>query len=161
MLKSGEDAALGIQDRLVQGSVAGNDDGQTRLVKDWLASLVERHNGISGTVYEPAGPDELALVVTHNVDDLESIRRIPRGEGIAGLAFERNALISTCAWNLGKERRTTPRYKFVDGAAIVAVPVHGAAGRVRAVVGITFRDDTVMDDAQLVAIDREAAALPG
>jgi L-methionine (R)-S-oxide reductase len=151
---------LGTHEGLVQGSEEGSEDAKAQLVKEWLATLVQRYNGISGTVYEPQGPDELMLVVTHNVDDTSNILRIPRGEGIAGLAFERNALISTCAFNLGKERRATPRYKFVDGTATIAVPVHGDAGRVRAVVGITFRDDMVMDDNELVAIDRAAAALP-
>jgi len=151
---------LGTHEGLVHIGEEDREGAKAQLVKDWLAKLVQRYNGVSGTVYEPQGQDELQLIVTHNVDDTSGIQRIPRGEGIAGLAFERNALISTCAYHLGKERRATPRYKFVDGAATIAVPVHGEAGRVRAVVGITFRDDMVMDDSQLVAIDRAAAALP-
>jgi hypothetical protein len=79
---------------------------------------------------------------------------------MAGLALERNAAISSCNIQTDASGQVRPGARAVDAQAAVALPVHNAAGEVRAVVGIAFADERTISDADLAALADAAATLP-
>jgi L-methionine (R)-S-oxide reductase len=54
-----------------------------------------------------------------------------------------------------------PGARAVDARGAVALPVHDAAGAIRAVVGLAWMDERTLSDAEVAAIARDAASLPG
>jgi hypothetical protein len=53
-----------------------------------------------------------------------------------------------------------PGAKAVDAQAAVAIPVHSAAGSLRAVVGIAFMGERDFSEQELKAFEASAASLP-
>ena len=127
----------------------------------WLQDFVRGHGGVAGTVHRVEDGD-LVLEAAFNIP--EPVRRvtgrIPRGKGMAGLALERNAPVSTC--NLKTDATGDVRLgaKAVDAKAAVALPVRDSVGGVRAVVGIAYPDERDLSDAQLAELTESAARLP-
>lgn len=132
-------------------------------VGQWLREFVARHGGVAGTVHLHRDEGVLELAAAHNIPPQvqEVTARIPRGKGMAGLALERDEPISTCNLQTDTSGNVKPGAKAVGAQAAVALPVHDAAGRVRAVVGIAFMGEREMSEAELAAIGRAAAELPG
>jgi len=128
----------------------------------WLQSFVRDNKGMAGTVHRRSGPDELALAAAVNIPPpVQAIVNIvPRGKGMAGLAFDRNEPISTCNIQTDVSGQVRPGAKAVNAQAAVALPVHDAKGSVRAIVGIAFRDEKTLTEAELAALARAAASLP-
>lgn len=127
----------------------------------WLRGFIEGHGGVAGTVHAlEAG--ELALKASVNIPPkvVEVTRRIPRGKGMAGLAWERNEPVSTCNLKTDTSGDVRPGAKAVDANAAVALPVHDAAGAVRGVVGIAFMGERDMEDAELGTLGAEAEQAP-
>jgi hypothetical protein len=53
-----------------------------------------------------------------------------------------------------------PGARAVDGKAAVALPVRGAHGTVRAIVGPAWLDERELNEGELAKLDAEARALP-
>jgi len=127
-------------------------------VTDWLRRFLDRHGGSSGTVHViDGGTLHLAAAVNipQQVQDLTRV--IPRGRGMAGLAWERGAPVSTCNLKDDTSGDVRPGAKAVDATAAVAFPV---GSPVRAVVGIAWHDDRELDDAALAAVTGDVPDLP-
>jgi L-methionine (R)-S-oxide reductase len=128
----------------------------------WLETFVRESGGIAGTVHVLSSPDELSLAAAVHIPDFVKalVQKVPRGKGMAGLALERDAPISTCNIKTDDTGQVRPGARAVDAKAGVALPVHDAEGRVRAVVGVAFTDEKALSDAELAALTQAAASLP-
>lgn len=130
-------------------------------VDAWLQRFVREHGGVAGTVHGTQG-DALLLVAALNIP--EPVRRVtavvPRGKGMAGLALERNAPVTTCNLQTDTSGDVRPGARAVAAQAAAALPVHDPAGRVRAVVGIAFADERDLPADVLAGLARAAATLP-
>jgi hypothetical protein len=124
----------------------------------WLRTFLARHGGTSGTVHLTDG-DVLRLAAAVNIPDKvqEVTRVIPRGRGMAGLAWERGKPVSTCNLKEDTTGDVRPGAKAVDAKAAVAFPV---GTPVRAVVGIAWHDERDLDDTAVAAIAADAGDLP-
>jgi L-methionine (R)-S-oxide reductase len=131
------------------------------LLLAWLAPFVASHGGVAGTVHLRRG-DELVMSAAHNIP--EPVRRItavvPRGKGMAGLAFEQDRAISSCNIQTDTSGQVRPGAKAVGAQAAVAIPVHDAAGAVRAVVGIAFMREGEIPDDELARLRAAAEQAP-
>jgi L-methionine (R)-S-oxide reductase len=129
----------------------------------WLESFIRDHGGVAGTVHERVDAETLALTAAVNIPPpvQEIVRRIPKGKGMAGLAFEHNEPISTCNIKEDATGRVRPGAKAVNAQAAVAFPVLDAAGAVRAVVGIAYQGERDIDKAELDVLTAAAKTLPG
>ncbi len=129
--------------------------------KPWLTELLNAHGAVAGTVHIRCG-DELELVAAVNIPEqvVEIVRRVPRGKGMAGLALERNAPVSTCDLQTDTSGDVRPGARAVDAQAAVALPVRDEMGEVRATVGLAFAGDRVLEEAELDRLGKAAQALP-
>jgi L-methionine (R)-S-oxide reductase len=127
----------------------------------WLGQFIARHGGVAGTVHAIDG-DHLALRAAVNIPPpvLEVTRSIPSGKGMAGLAWERDAPVHTCNLKSDQSGDVRPGARAVDANAAVALPVHGAGGAVRGVVGIAWMGERDITEAELAALAAEAEAAP-
>ena len=130
-------------------------------VDAWLRRFLHEHGAVAGTVHGTRG-DTLELVAAVNIP--EPVRRVtavvPRGKGMAGLALERNAPVTTCNLQTDTSGDVRPGARAVAAQAAAALPVHDAAGHVRAVVGIAFGDERDLPEDVLAGLARAAATLP-
>ena len=127
----------------------------------WLRSFLSDHGGVAGTVHLLAG-DVLKLSSAVNIPPpvVKVTEIIPKGKGMAGLAWERNQPVATCNLKDDKSGDVRPGAKAVDAQAAVAIPVHSAAGALRAVVGIAFMGERDFSEQELKAFAASAASLP-
>lgn len=127
----------------------------------WLKSFLSDHGGIAGTVHLLEG-DVLKLASSVNIPPpvVKVTEIIPKGKGMAGLAWERNQPIATCNLKDDKSGDVRPGAKAVDAQAAVAIPVHSSAGALRAVVGIAFLGERDFSEQELKAFEASAASLP-
>ena len=127
----------------------------------WLQSFLQAHGAVAGSVHLVEG-DELRLAAAVNIPDkvLAVTQRIPRGKGMAGLALERNEPVSTCNLKTDDSGDVRPGAKAVDAKAAVALPVHGADGKVRATVGLAWMDERPLSDEDCARYAQAAEALP-
>lgn len=127
----------------------------------WLQRFVSAHGGVAGTVHVRNG-DALTLAAALNIPPpvIQKTQVIPRGKGMAGLAWERGRIVSTCDLTTDQTGDVQPGAKAVNAQAAAAIPVHDAAGDLRAVVGIAFLGERDFTAAELEGFARAAAALP-
>lgn len=130
-------------------------------MNNWLRDLLGRHAAVAGTVHV-VQDGVLAIKAAHNIPPKvqEVTAAIPIGKGMAGLAWQHDKPIQTCNLKDDNSGAVKPGAKAVDARAAVALPVHDGAGTVRAVVGLAWMDERVLDDATLAAIGKDAASLP-
>ncbi|KFG71540.1 GAF domain-containing protein [Streptomyces mutabilis] len=130
-------------------------------VKVWLREWLAARGGVAGCVHARRG-DELVLVDAVNipVPVLESVRRVPRGKGMAGLAFERGVPVTTCDLKTDTTGDVQPGAKAVDVNAAVAVPVWDAEGDLRGVVGIAYQGARAIGEGELAVLVQEARTVP-
>src|SRR5262245_54484185 len=128
----------------------------------WLETFVRDSGGIAGTVHMLTAPDELTLAAAVRIPDVvkQIVQRVPRGKGMAGLALERDEPISTCNIKTDDTGQVRPGARAVDAKAGVALPVHDAGGKVRAVVGIAFTDEKALSESELADLAKAAHSLP-
>ena len=133
----------------------------TRATYLWLQDFVRVNGGAAGTVHRVLNGD-LVLEAAFNIPEpvRQVTARIPRGKGMAGLALERNAPVSTCNLKTDTTGDVRPGAKAVDAKAAVAVPVRDSSGEVRAVVGIAYPDERDLSDAHMAELTQDAALLP-
>ncbi|MFD8572185.1 GAF domain-containing protein [Streptomyces sp. NPDC059639] len=127
----------------------------------WLRQWITDHGGVGGTVHARQG-DDMILTAAVNIPSsvTEVVRVVPRGKGMAGLAFEHDAPVSTCNLKTDDTGNVRPGARAVDAKAAVAIPVHDAAGKVRGVVGIAYLGERAMDDRELALLTEAAQAVP-
>jgi L-methionine (R)-S-oxide reductase len=128
----------------------------------WLDAFLHDHGGVAGTVHVRPPDGDLELAASVNIPPVVQniVRRIPIGKGMAGLAWERNEPVSTCNIKDDSSGKVRPGAKAVDAGAGVALPVHDGQGRVRAVVGIAYRDERTLTESELAALSQAAARVP-
>jgi L-methionine (R)-S-oxide reductase len=130
-------------------------------IGQWLRDLLGRHGAVAGSVHVVRG-DALAIVAAVNLPPkvVEITASIPSGKGMAGLAWQHDKPIQTCNLQDDDSGQVRPGAKAVDARGAVAMPVRAADGAVRAIVGLAWADERVLDDAQLAAIATDASSLP-
>jgi L-methionine (R)-S-oxide reductase len=130
-------------------------------LETWLKAFLDQHGGIAGTVHERAG-DLLQMRAAVNIPPpvVKVTETIPKGKGMAGLAWERNKSVAVCNIKSDQSGDVRPGAKAVDAQAALAIPVRGRDGEVRAVVGIAFLGERDFSDAELADWEALAAAVP-
>jgi L-methionine (R)-S-oxide reductase len=127
----------------------------------WLKTFLSDHGGVAGTVHVLEG-DLLKLSAAVNIPPpvIKVTEIIPKGKGMAGLAWERNEVVATCNLKNDKSGDVRPGAKAVDAQGAVAIPVHDGSGGLRAVVGIAFMTERDFSEQELKAFQAAAASLP-
>ena len=131
----------------------------------WLEASVAAHGACAGTVHRWTWQyDQPVLVLRAAVNIPPAVQAvtatIPRGKGMAGLAWVRARPVSTCDLQTDETGDVRPGARAVQAQGAVALPVFDAAGAVRAVVGYAFADRGDPVGAQLEALAQAAAGLP-
>ncbi len=127
----------------------------------WLKTFLTNHGGIAGTVHLLEG-ELLKLSSSVNIPPpvVKITETIPKGKGMAGLAWERDEVVSTCNLKSDDSGDVRPGAKAVDAQAAMAIPVRSASGDLRAVVGIAFTNEREFSAEELAVIEAAAASLP-
>lgn len=144
------------------GSTGPISDSFVEASQRWLEAFVRDQGGVAGTVHQRIDADTLALAASVNIPPpvQQIVGRIPKGKGMAGLAFEHNEPIATCNIKDDVSGRVRPGAKAVNAQAAVAFPVSDASGAVRAVVGIAYAGDRDLGQPELDALTAAALSLP-
>jgi hypothetical protein len=130
-------------------------------ITHWLRDLLARHRAVAGTVHVVRGELlEIAAAINIPPPVQAAVATIPIGKGMAGLAWQHDKPIQTCNLKEDTSGAVKPGAKAVDGKAAVALPVHDAARRIRAVVGLAWLEERELGDSELAAIAGDAASLP-
>jgi L-methionine (R)-S-oxide reductase len=130
-------------------------------LEQWLRGFVQRNGGVAGTVHL-RDDSELGLRAAVNIPPkvAEIVRAIPKGKGMAGLAWERDEPVHTCNLKSDTSGDVRPGAKAVDANAAVAIPIHDAQGAFRGVVGIAYMGERDLTEAELASLRDQAEALP-
>jgi hypothetical protein len=130
-------------------------------ITSWLQQLIGEAGAIAGTVHCLKG-DSLELVAAVNIPEkVQAITKtIPKGKGMAGLAWEREKPVQTCNLKDDNTGDVRPGAKAVDAAAAVALPLLDANGGVWAIVGVAFKDTRELPEAEIERLRQLAATLP-
>jgi L-methionine (R)-S-oxide reductase len=133
----------------------------TTALETWLKGFLGQHGGIAGTVHEREG-ELLRMRAAVNIPPpvVKVTETIPKGKGMAGLAWERQKAVAVCNIKSDQSGDVRPGAKAVDAQAALAIPVRGADGEVRAVVGIAFSGEREFSDDELLRFETLAAAVP-
>lgn len=113
----------------------------TQITQTWLERFLATHGGVAGTVHQRED-DALTMVASVNIPPpvQAATKTIPKGKGMAGLAWERAEPVSTCNLKTDQTGDVRPGAKAVDAAAAVALPLV-IEGDVVAVVGIAYAEE--------------------
>lgn len=130
------------------------------VIDRWLTEFVLTHGGVAGSVHH-LRDGFLHITGAFRLPDpvVRATAVIPRGKGMAGLAWEREAPVQTCNLQTDTTGDVRPGARAVGAQGAVAFPVRGADG-VRAVVGIAYAGERVLSDAELSGLSHAAAVLP-
>ena len=128
--------------------------------ESWLRAYVQQNGGVAGTVHLRSG-DVLQITAAVNIPPpvIELVRTIPKGKGMAGLAWERDAPVHTCNLKTDATGDVRTGARAVDANAAVAIPIHDAAGQVRGVVGIAYMGERDITEQQLDSLRAQAEKL--
>jgi hypothetical protein len=127
----------------------------------WLQGFLREQGGVAGTVHERHA-ELLLLRAAVNIPPpvIKATETIPKGKGMAGLAWERNRSVAVCNIQSDQSGDVKPGAKAVGAQAALAIPVRDADGEVRAVVGIAFMGERDFSDADLGRFEALAASVP-
>lgn len=130
-------------------------------IETWLRGFLTDHGGIAGTVHLLDG-ELLKLSAAVNIPPpvVKVTETIPKGKGMAGLAWERDKVVATCNLKSDTSGDVRPGAKAVDAQAALAIPVHASSGALRAVVGIAFMGERDFTEQELQGFAQAAASLP-
>jgi len=133
----------------------------TDSIETWLRDFIGAHGGVAGSVHV-LDAEVLTLQASVNLPPpvIAATRTIPKGKGMAGLAWERAKPVLTCNLKSDETGDVRPGAKAVQAAAAIAIPVSDAGGEFRAVVGIAFKEEREFSEAELAALESAANALP-
>lgn len=135
-------------------------------LESWLRDWVQQHGGVSGTVHYPTDHATLGLRAALRIPPpvLARIDTIPKGKGMAGLAWSRARSIDTCNLRNDTSGQVEAGAKAVEAGTAVAVPVfeagEGGGRRLLGVAGIAFAESGELSTEQLTALETTAAAAP-
>lgn len=126
----------------------------------WLVDFVARADGVAGTVHACDG-SVLHLRASHNIPPavVAATATIPKGKGMAGLAWERGVPVQTCNLETDETGDVRPGARAVDARAAIAIPVFDG-DRLVAVVGVAFDDERELDESAVAALSRDANRVP-
>jgi L-methionine (R)-S-oxide reductase len=131
----------------------------------WLEAFIADHGGIAGTIHTlvalPGQEGQLELCASVRIPPpvIEATRVIPKGKGMAGLAWERGCPVQTCNLSTDASGDVRPGAKAVNAQAAVALPVVGPDG-LRAVVGIAFLGEREFSETELQQLTQTAGQAP-
>ncbi|MCA9632560.1 MAG: GAF domain-containing protein [Myxococcales bacterium] len=127
--------------------------------QQWLEAYLARNGGVAGSVHEvEADLLQMRAAVALPPPVVAATRVIPCGKGMAGLAWERKAPVTTC--NLqAPSADVRPGAAAVGAKAAAALPVFAADGAVRAVVGIAYDDERELSRESLERLAADADSL--
>lgn len=145
-------------------SLRGDTGNTEDPVETFLRGLIGRHGAVAGTVHLRDG-EQLLLRASVNIPPpvVEATRSIPRGKGMAGLAWSRDRPVQTCNLRDDDSGDVRPGAKAVNAKAAVAMPVRdgeAAQGGLRAVVGLAFMFERDLGEDEVAAMQRDAETLP-
>lgn len=128
---------------------------------DWLEARLREANAVTGTVHRRV-ESHLALRAAVGIPEpvLQVIRLIPKGKGMAGIAWLRGRPVQTCDLKVDVSGDVRPGAKVVDAGAAVALPVFDATGTLRAVVGIAFATAEPLTRERIAQLTALANTLP-
>lgn len=130
-------------------------------LQDWLAAFITGNGGVAGTVHVLGAADlELRAAVNIPPKVQKIVAAIPKGKGMAGLAWERDDAVHTCNLKDDTSGDVRPGAKAVDANAAVAIPIHDPSGAIRGVVGIAYMGERTIGEAELAALRAQAEGLP-
>jgi len=131
----------------------------------WLTEYIKQHGGVAGTVHlrDASGDEPLALKASLNIPPKVQaiVAAIPKGKGMAGLAWERDEPVHTCNLKDDNSGDVRPGAKAVDANAAVAIPIHDASGAIRGVVGIAYMGERDITTDELARLREQAERIPG
>lgn len=129
--------------------------------ESWLSQLIKDVGAVAGTVHYKSG-ETLELRAAVNIPEPVRLitQHIPKGKGMAGLAWERGQPVQTCNLKEDKSGDVRPGAKAVDAKAAIAIPIEGADGEILAVVGVAFMSDGELPAEQVARITAQAKTLP-
>src|SRR4051812_42614664 len=130
--------------------------------QQWLQGFLGTHGAVAGTVHRVVAADLMHLDAAINIPPpvQEATRQIPSGKGMAGIAMAEDRPVATCNLRDDRTGAVKPGAKAVGAGAAVAFPVHDAAGKVRAVVGIAWKEERELGSDELQTLQRQGEALP-
>jgi L-methionine (R)-S-oxide reductase len=130
-------------------------------IEAWLRGYVQRNGGVAGTIHLLGG-EQLELKAAVNIPPkvIEVVRAIPKGKGMAGLAWERDEAVHTCNLKSDDSGDVRPGAKAVDANAAVAIPIHDGRGELRGVVGIAYMGERELTQTELGSLREQAERLP-
>jgi L-methionine (R)-S-oxide reductase len=125
-----------------------------------LAAWIRDAGGVAGTLHIVAA-DELELVAAHNIPEkvIAVTRVIPKGKGMAGLAWSREKPVQTCNLKDDASGDVRPGAKAVDARAAVAIPLTDKKGEVVAVAGVAYADERELSDEVIARLAADATKL--
>jgi L-methionine (R)-S-oxide reductase len=88
------------------------------------------------------------------------VRWVPWGKGMAGMALETGTAVTTCNLKEDDTGRVKPGAKAVAAQAAIALPVKNTSGSVIAVVGVAFKEEREIGQAEIERLIDEASSLP-
>ena len=127
----------------------------------WLKEFLSAHGAVAGTVHLLEG-DVLKMAAAVNIPPpvVRATEVIPRGKGMAGLAWERDQCVATCNLKTDETGDVRPGAKAVDAQAALAIPVRDEQGALRAVVGLAFMGERDFGERDLRDFETAASSLP-
>jgi L-methionine (R)-S-oxide reductase len=130
--------------------------------KEALAAWIRDAGGVAGTLHIVAA-GELELIAAHNIPEkvVALTRLIPKGKGMAGLAWSRVKPVQTCNLKDDESGDVRPGAKAVDAKAAVAIPLLNDGGDVIAVAGIAYADERELSDEVIAHLSAGANKLLG
>ena len=126
----------------------------------WLKTFVEADGGVSGTVHKRKG-DLLVLTAAFRIPPpvIAAITTIPKGKGMAGLAWERSLPVSTCNLQTDTTGDVRPGAKAVGAKAAVALPVGIEKEGPAFVVGIAYMVEKDLNEEKLSQLSKQAESI--
>lgn len=137
-------------------------DVSPEAAETWLKAFLGRCNGVAGTIHRLDDHVLVLLAAVNIPDKVQRVTRIiPKGKGMAGLAWERGVAVHSCNIQADAGRDVQPGAKAVAARGAIAIPVHDGAGDFAAVVGVAFADEVEFDDAAVSRLTADAAGIVG
>jgi L-methionine (R)-S-oxide reductase len=129
-------------------------------MQDVLEEILRRFGADTGTIHRLDG-DVLVLEAEIGLPPpvVAIVSRVPVGKGMAGLAAERNAPVSSCNIQVDTTGDVRPgaRQTGVNGA--IVVPIRDAGGAVRGTLGIGVHREYEYGAGEIAALTEEAARI--
>lgn len=135
---------------------------RNQTLQDWLEALLQEQGAVAGSIHLQRNED-LYLAASHNLPPpvVAAVEFVPRGKGMAGLAQVRRQPVQTCNLQNDESGQVRPGARAVNAQAAVALPVLNEQGEVRAVVGLAWAHEGVLDSAREQELLGRVRALPG